>query len=263
MKKLSYLKNRIKSTVSQLGYEIRRIPTSQTRIELTHFQCCLNLLMGTSDYLNIVQIGANDGAINDPLFSFVSQYSKRTRVVLVEPQSQLIPYLEENYKFHGAKFIFNGALGNQSELRLFRVREEYWKDLVVPYAADWPVYRAPTGVTSAEYPHVSAWLSEHYKGQLPISDLIEEVTVEAVDMEQLLARARLFDTIDILQVDTEGFDDQVLYASDIPKYRPKIIHFELTHLSVEKALRLNGFLVDQGYVVSSHGIDGLAIRTLP
>lgn len=261
----SRLKKRIALLIDRLGYEVRRKPIETNVRELANFESCLHLLMGTLESVNIVQVGANDGVINDPLYSFVSSFPERVRLILVEPQSQLIARLIENYDFLHTKYIFNGAIGSGHKLELHRIREDCWKDLIVPYADrhGWPTYRAPTGVTSGSYEHVAAWVARHYHGRLPISEVIETVSVEALDMKSLLRRANLFSELDVLQVDVEGFDDQVIYASSIAELRPFLINYELSHLGETRASTLTNFLVDHGYRVSSHGDDGLAIRTVP
>ena len=254
-------KSGISALADRMGYEVRRKRARPLELELSHFESCLHLLMGVQSDVNIVQVGANDGSVNDPLYAFTSRFPDRSRVILVEPQRHLIPYLEENYRFHGAKYIFNGAIGPARELKLYRISKDCWSELVVPHAEGWPIYRAPTGITSADYEHVATWLSHHYRGSLPLSDVIETVTVEAMDVCTLLRRAQLFSRLDVLQVDAESFDDEVIFASNIAELRPLIINFELAHLSAIKASALRCFLADQGYRVSAHGRDGLAIRT--
>lgn len=246
-------------TIDKLGYELRRKKGKLE--ELSCFESCLLLLSGKQKKINILQVGANDGSINDPLFGFVSRNTDRVRIILVEPQEQILPYLEDNYAFQKEKCIFNGAIGSAQELTLYQIRKEFWGNLVVPYATGWPDYRAPTGVTSASYEHVSAWLSRHYFGKTPFTDVIEEVSVECLDVISLLKKAQLFETLDVLQVDAEGYDDEVIYASNIDKLRPSIINFELANLSAEKAEDLKKFLCEYGYTLSRHGIDGLAIQT--
>ena len=255
-------KRKIARTLDALGYEIRRKATEHVDGVLSHYESCLYLLMGMSETINIVQVGANDGSINDPLYAFVSKYPDRSRIILVEPQEDLISHLEENYRFHSAKYIFNGAIGPDPELTLNRIRKGSWQDFDVPYAKGWPEYRAPTGVTSANYEHVAAWVSNFYKGNLDVKDIVETVRVESVTMEELLKRSTLFTNVDVLQIDAEGFDDQVIYSSNIEELRPSIINFELANLNEQRANALKNFLGSLGYTVSPHGIDGLAIRTL-
>ena len=70
---MSLIKKGITSFIERLGYEIRRKPSRRPEHELSHFESCLLLLMGTQESVNIVQVGANDGSINDPLYGFTSK----------------------------------------------------------------------------------------------------------------------------------------------------------------------------------------------
>jgi len=254
------LKTGIVNLADRLGYEIRQKPSALSVREMTHFESCLHLLTNMRQTINIVQVGANDGITNDPLYDFISKHPSYTRLILCEPQTFLIPELEKNYGFHGAKYIYNGAIGPETSLKLYRIKRECWAECSVPYAKGWPEYRAPTGVTSSSYEHVSAWVSKYYKGNLQHPDVIEEVSVDCVNVRELLKRADLFDAIDVLQVDAEGFDDQVIYASNIEEFLPLVVNFEYGNLPKQRAQELREYLTQKGYVFSQHGIDGLAIR---
>ena len=229
--------------------------------EMSHLESCLYALTNLRETLNIVQVGANDGAINDPLYGFVRANAHRTRVILCEPKAYLVPELERAYAFHGARFIFNGAVGPGPTLTLYRIRREHWEEFSVRYARGWPAYRAPTGVTSAHRDHVLDWVRKHYRGPRRPDEVIEEVSVECLDMAGLLHRAGLFDRVDVLQIDAEGFDDEVIRASDLPRLRPLVVNFEYRNLPAGRAADLRALLARAGYVFSPHGMDGLAIRS--
>jgi FkbM family methyltransferase len=260
-KMIKNLKAGIVSLVDRLGYEIRQKKPAPPLREMTHLESCLHLLTNMRQTLNIVQVGANDGITNDPLYEFISNYPHSTRIILCEPQSYLIPELEKSYGFHDAKYIFNGAIGPGPSLKLYRIKRECWAECSAPYAKEWPEYRAPTGVTSSSYDHVSAWVSKYYRGDKQREDVIEDVSVECVNICELLKRAALFESIDVLQVDAEGFDDQVVYASNIGEFLPLVVNFEYGNLPWQRAQDLRNYLTQKGYVFSQHGIDGLAIRT--
>lgn len=254
------IKANIVNLADRLGYEIRQKPSALPVRELTHLESCLHLLTNMRQTLNIVQVGANDGITNDPLYDFISNHPNYTRVILCEPQTYLIAELEKNYGFHNSKYIFNGAVGPGTSLKLYRIKRECWADCSAPYAKNWPQYRAPSGVTSSSYDHVLAWVTKYYKGDLQHQNVIEDVSVDCVNIGQLLNKAGLFDNIDVLQVDVEGFDDQVIYASNIEQFLPLIINFEYANLPQKRAKELRAYLSQNGYIFSQHGIDGLAIR---
>src|SRR5690606_3854332 len=123
------------------------------------------------------------------------------------PQQQLIPYLQENYHFHPNKHIVNAAVGQEGLMTLYGVKQKYWKELNVPYATErgWPEYRAPTGVTSASKAHVATWLKKHLP-KVETDDAIEEFAVPSHSLESILQEAGVEGPLDVLQIDTEGFD---------------------------------------------------------
>ncbi len=254
-------KSVISNLFSRFGYQIRRNPDPIIEAELTPFENCLLLMLGMHESINILQVGANDGCINDPLFRFAKKYPLRTRLILVEPQKYLIPILKKQYQFHPEKEIFNVAIGHGDPLKMYTVKESAWRDLLVPYAKDWPVYRAPTGVTSTDLDLVLQWLSRHYKGKIPLNETIDSFMVDTVTVETLLSQSTLFKRMDVLLVDAEGYDDQIIYTLDMSKTRPHVINFEMTHLSADRSKCLNEYLWKHGYAISMQGPDSLAILT--
>jgi len=257
------MKDTIKSLLRSCNLELRRIdrPAGNSGVP-SAFHCSMSALLSSVPKLRIVQVGANDGAINDPLYGFVREKKARTSLILVEPQKQLLPYLKSNYSFHDGAEVFNGAIGPDSSLRLFCVREAFWDKLSVPYATGWPAYRAPTGVTSADRGHVRDWLAQYLGRGIDPDSAIEEFTVQALPLTALLERHGFPARIDVLQVDAEGFDDQVIYASDIARTWPRIINFEAMNIPESRYAALEAHLLDLGYELFRHHHDALAVRTI-
>ncbi|MBN8630551.1 MAG: FkbM family methyltransferase [Rhodobacterales bacterium] len=224
------------------------------------FRDALEALVTPGKLINIVQIGANDGMINDPLHGFLRAHPSETQVILIEPQADLIPILTETYAFHPRKVIFEAAVGAAGRLTLYRVRKACWTDLVLDYGKRWPTYRAPTGVTSGDRDKVAAWVGNYYRGPLSVDEVIEEVSVEAVPTPVLIQRAGLFQSLDVLQVDVEGLDDHVIRLSDIPTWRPHLIHYENAHLGKAREAAIREELAGQGYQVERLGMNSLARR---
>ena len=245
-----------------MGYTIRR-QSSGPSSAVTHLEACLKTLLSQRDILNIVQVGANDGLVNDPIRNFVWSFRDRTNIILVEPQPLLIPILEHNYGFHPSATIANCAIGPGPAMQMHCVRSECWGELVVPYAIGWPAYRAPTGITSVNPAHVIRWLAQHYRGGRPLADLVETVSVPVMTLEALLAGRTDFARVDLLQIDAEGFDDEVIYASNIAELRPALINFEAANLDQDRLSALSRYLQSNGYALSRHGGDALAIRMVP
>ena len=247
--------------LARLGYELSRLPSEQPAGALSSsYQCSMLALLAHTRSLRIAQIGANDGSINDPLYDFVHRFPDRTEILLVEPQTTLLPYLKDNYAFHPNYKVFNGAVGPGDQLTLYSVKEAFWKDLKVGYAEGWPEYRAPTGITSTSKEHVLGWLRCNLGRAIDPHTVIEERVVQSIQLRDLLLAMKLPDSIDILQIDAEGFDDVVIYNSNIEELRPTIVYFEAMNLCPDKYEALQTYLIQRGYMVSLQGGDALAIR---
>lgn len=230
--------------------------------ERTSYHSALLTLYAVKDRVRIVQVGANDGVINDPLYPVVSGLPGRTDILLIEPQRSLLPLLRSNYAFHPNPAIFNGAIGPTGVLALYAVREEFWGRFDVPYAKGWPAYRAPTGIASANVEWVRGWVRRYIQDKSQADHAVEQLTVPCKPLLKVMEIFGWEASIDVLQIDTEGFDDQVIYASDIGHTLPALIHFEV-NMTANSYARLAAYLSGFGYIIDRHGNDALALRVKP
>ena len=212
-----------------------------------------------SGWLRIVVVGANDGRINDPIYSFASRYRRSTEVFLIEPQTSLLPYLAGNYQFHPRAKVCNVAIGNPGFITLYSVNSSLWPHLRVDYARDWPVYRAPTGVASGDRRHVRRWLQKYAPKGVDVDAMIAKEQVESVPLPQVLRTFGAVGDIDVLQVDTEGMDDVVIFNSGIDELNPSIIYFEAENLSKDRFDKVATYLEERHYVLGRCGRDVLAV----
>jgi len=247
-----------RSWLGRTGLEIRKINRSQSPASAV--LVALSTSLGFRKVISIVQIGANDGRFNDPIFPFVSKHIDRTRILLVEPQTQIIPFLRANYAAHPGAIVANNAVGPEGEMTLYAVSDQYWGDCLTPYADhDWPSYRAPSGITSTDRDRVVAWARKYYRGPLAAESVVIGLTVQSLGLPRLMELSGFDSPIDLLQVDAEGFDDQAIYSSEVEKLLPAIINFENQHLSAQRQRDLQTFLSDLEYEVIKDKVDTIAI----
>ena len=244
-----------------LGYELSNIqkPADANLAHLYHQ--ALERLAAVRSVISIAQIGANDGRINDQIYDFVIANKERTKIILFEPQDNVLPYLRENYKSHPSATIVNCAIGPKGLLKLYRLNPSYYESFVKRYLKDSPSYRVPTGFTSSAYEHVI----RHVRGNLPaglsIDRAIQEIQVPCLPLQTALIENGWNGPVDLLQVDVEGMDDQVLYECALDELRPILINFEYRHISTEKYTQLNHYLMTLGYLtIRYNGSNALAIR---
>jgi FkbM family methyltransferase len=235
----------IKDTLHKFGIEISYI-SPDYKPDL--YDTILSTAISVQSSFNIIQVGANDGKYNDPIYEFVKKYDNRTNIILIEPQEELIPYLKDNYSYHSSSEVYNKAIGsNESTIQLYRVRREYWDKIDIDYGDDWPDYRAPSGVTTSNREQLLNWVSEHIQTQLQPAEVIEGYNVDVIRPKSVLDYSEIIDEPHLLQVDTEGMDDEVIYNFFADGIYPGIINIESKHLTEGQKQNLDRILLSEGY----------------
>lgn len=230
----------------QARREVRR---REAESSISAYRVALETLRAVGGRMRIAQVGANDGCTNDPLYEFLGGEAGVSDLLQVEPQEFLLPMLRENYAFHDRVKIFQGVIGPPGRLALYAVDPRYWPRLKpMRYARGWPLHRAPSGMTSVNREHVSRFLSKVLPGSVDIDDAILTLDAESLPLPAAMERTGFGQDLDVLQVDAEGFDDQVIYHSGIAELKPRIIHFEHKHLPEARFRSLLGFLQAQDYL---------------
>lgn len=227
-------------------------------VDTTKLEHALIRLLEKRSRLRVVQVGANDGVVNDPLVRFVSTHLRSLLCMFIEPHSRPFEELRRRYAAVRHFAFVNGAVGTAGTMPLYTVTAEAWHLIDAPYAKGWPVYRAATGITSSDRSHVYRWLQHFYHGDQPIDSLIECLEVPSAPLASLL-RDHAWDGFDVLQVDAEGSDDQVLKHCSLNTYRPVIIHFEHKHLPASRYLECGTWLASLGYQCSRLRENTLAV----
>jgi len=200
---------------------------------------------------NIIQVGANDGVHGDLIYDFVKEYKNSTNIILVEPVEALIPYLKENYAYHPSAEIVNKAIGKQdsSSIQLYSIKKEYWDDINVEYGEDWPNYRVPTGVTTTDKERLTQWIVNNVHSESRPEEIMEIFHVDVTQPNSLIEESENMTNIHLLQIDTEGVDDKVVYSFlDVGMY-PDIINIESKHLTKENEEAYDKKLQEEGYKI--------------
>lgn len=207
-----------------------------------------------SNKIKIVQVGANDGVTNDPLNEWVNNNLDANQLILIEPQSNVFEKLIKNYSSHPSAYFYNNAIGEKGQLRLYRINQQYNH-----------LYRGITasGITSFNRDYVLGKISKNLaipKGDEP-EKYLESFTIDTLPLADLLLENHPTINIDFLQIDTEGFDDQVIYQSNIETFKPSVINFEFIHLSKPKQEQLYQYLSTLSYkIIHWSSEDACAIK---
>lgn len=241
-------KRLLKPTVNRFGFDIVRYPPVVPKPERL-IQKPFNVLQFVvAHYATVlqpfwfVQIGANDGLRWDPLHDLVSRF--HFPGLLVEPLPDAFGQLRKNYAAEPQLAFENCAIAPEDGARpLYRVRAD-------AAVGDW----AP-GIASFHRAHLLAHLDDVEKRE----ELVEEILVPTMTVASLLQKHRI-DQIALLQIDTEGFDYEILKMFFEQPALPHIINFESVHLSAHDQQESRHLLVRNGYRFIDVGIDTLAIR---
>ena len=210
------------------------------------------------DAFSVVQIGAFVGnTTNDPLYDFLRSTlpgHPASVAILVEPVREYFDALREAY-------------GDLPTVRLENVA-------IAEEEGDRDFYRLAAGVDPTEHGHAE-WLAQ--LGSLRpdrMTDLWDRrggdqrsrdfwhqhSSVEKVHcwtFAQLLEKHGL-DRVDLLQIDTEGYDYEILRTVDFSRVKPRFINYERVHMHENEAA-CRAKLTDAGYVLFDWALDTLAV----
>lgn len=201
--------------------------------------------IGGKSRVFFVQVGSNDGLQGDPIHDLIIS-RKNWSGIFIEPVDFLFHRLKKNYG-DAERFVFeNVAIGTEKGNRPFYyVSDKAKNDLELPYWHD--------QLGSFDKGHITRMLGDE------ISPYIIEGDVECLPLQEVLDRNRV-EGIDLLHIDTEGFDYQVLSQLDIKRYKPSVILFEHHLLTDEDFVKARKLLHRTGYRLLHYGNDILAIR---
>jgi FkbM family methyltransferase len=167
--------------------------------------------------LTVVQIGSNDGKTDDPIHQLLSE-NATWNALLVEPIPFLFQRLMRNYAGRENTQFANVAIGESEGEMTFYYLEEALK-IQMP---DLPPWFDQLGSFDSE--HIVKHLGEE------IRPFVKTLNIPATPLSQLLQKHSITQ-IDLLHIDTEGYDWSILKQLDLKTYRPKVILFEYKHLS--------------------------------
>lgn len=215
----------------------------------------ISLYSGSRNKVTVVQIGANDGINNDPIHKFIKR--DNWQGVLLEPQKFVFEkYLRPLYRKTRGIEVLKAALD----------RKDGQKPIYKVAVSD---SRWATGLSSFNRGVLEAAVRSGYiereaiKEGSPLpadkNDYITEEMVECISTETLIKRFNLT-KIDWLQIDTEGFDFEIIKMFNIGGTKPEIIVYENLHFNVEQQNECLQFLEKHEYLCRTFGPNTLAMR---
>lgn len=178
-----------------------------------------------------LQIGANDGRTGDPLFALLAREDLRWHGLLVEPVLHLFSQLAELHQSNPRLRLEQAAIGESDGLTTIHrlVTEEgdsLWLQQIPSLDSD--RVREGAGALGGT-------------GKRIVSEEVPALTVAT-----LLARHHL-DRLDLLVIDTEGWDWRILRQFDLRGLRVRLVLFEHQHLPAGDRSEAHLFLEAAGF----------------
>ncbi len=201
--------------------------------------------VGSKPAVFFVQVGSNDGLQGDPIHDLIVARENWSGI-FIEPIDFLFQRLRRNYG-SAERFIFeNVAIGSEKgSKKFYYVSEKAKSELNLPYWHD--------QLGSFDKDHITKMMGEEMR------PYIVEEDVQCLPLQDVLDRNRV-NTIDLLHIDTEGFDYKVLSQLDLQRYKPSVILFEHHLLPNDEFDKARKLLRGNSYRLVQYGNDILAIR---
>lgn len=189
-----------------------------------------------------VEIGANDGDQHDHLRPILAR--SRWRGIMVEPVPYVFARLAENYRAHPQVILENAAIAD--------------RDGMLPFYHLAEVDAAERARLPRWYDGIGSFSREAVLGHCDLVPDLEsrlvETQVPCLSFDSLCAKHSV-ERVDLLLLDTEGYDHVILEHIDWQRHRPRMVVYEHYHFSPEQQERTRAQLRELGYRTLSEGFD--------
>lgn len=197
-----------------------------------------------------IQIGSNDGQTNDPIHKFVKEFGWKG--ILVEPVSEIFEKLKKNYEDSSRLTFENCAIDRKDGHRTFyRIKKNE---------------EADTPLLEKKYQtHLGSFLKEvvlKHKNAIPNFEkhFVEE-EVKTLAFSTLLEKHKV-EKIDLLHIDTEGYDYEIIKLIPFERLKPTMILYEHKNLKKNDSEDCRTLLRAHGYRLLEGDEDTLAYRAM-
>lgn len=235
-----------------------RLIGPQSPVDPTPMEGALRWLAARENF-TIVQIGAYVGdSSNDPLYCFLREAlpgHPDRRAVLVEPVGDYFTALQDAYRGLPNVELENVAIADEpGERDFYRLAPN--TDLS-DRGEDWQELTQLGSLRPERMTEVWERVEGHTGKQRFWHEHSSVERVQCLTLEQLLRRHGL-EHVDLLQIDTEGYDYEILRTIDFSRLRPPLINYERILLGEDEPA-CRRMLTEAGYILLDWGLDTLAV----
>ena len=200
-------------------------------------------MAGESAIKTFVDIGANDGRKNDPLYHYILMYGWKG--ILVEPDPVNFKKLKKNYQAHEGLIFENAGIGpEQGEMLFYKIKD------ITEQEPGW-------------YDQVGSFDEKTFLKNISFGKGLDQrivaVPLPVVTFDQLLEKNN-FGTPDLLHLDAEGFDYRILRSIDFTKHQIHMVLFESEWMTKAELKEIVLYLRKHHYRIVRSGIDYAGIK---
>lgn len=189
-----------------------------------------------------VEVGANDGVQHDHLHPII--VSHRWSGIMVEPVPFVFERLQRNYAGIDRVILENAAIADHDGILPFYHLERAPE----PELGSLPRWYDGIGSFSRE-----AVLS--HRIEIPdIAQRVVRTNVRCLTFDSLL-RSHAVERVDLVVIDTEGYDWEVVRHIDLAAAAPDLLIYEHFHLSPEDRVACGRHVASFGYDIKEEGFD--------
>lgn len=194
--------------------------------------------------MKIVQIGANKGNTdNDPVWKLCQDNlpeSLKWELYFVEPNPKAVKILEQSYK----DFLFVDILP-------YAVTD-------TPIMTDVQLFIDNDDLEAHAGSQHCSLLKDHLLKLQHRKEVISSIRVLAFNLNDIFTLFGIHeDTVDYLQIDTEGYDGKILLGADLNRCKINQIEFEHCYLDPEECHKVVEKLLNHDYKLVSRTHDDL------
>jgi FkbM family methyltransferase len=189
----------------------------------------------------LVEVGANDGKTGDPLYRLIRD-NPACKALLIEPIPYLYERLRVTYSGLSHCVLANVAIAPTAGAASIYYIDSRAKECL----SDLPVYFEE--LASFHKHRIANVLGD--RG----ASFLRQQLVQTVPLKALLAEHRITN-VDLLQIDTEGFDFEVLKTFPFDTIVPELVCFEQCHLCEADRASAVSLMISYGYRIEKWGKD--------
>ncbi len=207
--------------------------------------------------VTFLQIGANDGFIYDPLQKFIKR--DNWKGIMLEPQPHV--FQEFLLKIHAKRpeiLPVNAALSLQdgkTKIYTIAFSKERWATGLSSFNKNVLIQKFKDGTIAKKAAKQGIPVPQDEK------DWIEELEINALTANTLLQKFN-DRKIDLLAIDTEGFDFEIIKMLPLEEMNPEVIIYEEEHFDAATQNSCKNHLESLGYTYHQAGRDVYATKDI-